>query len=205
MKTWLCTILVLLSPACGLEQDISFDEAGTAPPEGPYVSVVWADNEMPVFLDPLDKIVVQERLVCLLWDVLLAAGLEEEELLAMRFDFESKNGFRPSQNGCDSLDGETLALGYLDSESLALLWDDTLGLRGCYWVTQTERILGEAVQKRPSAVLSLFRFDFFGLRLPLPLQSHPAQISFGIGDSTRGPTPPDITVLRHASLVRSSR
>lgn len=147
MKTWLCALLVLLCQACGLEQDISFDEPESSPPEGPCVTVLWGGNEDVVFLDSLDKVVFEERSVCLLWDVLLEAGLEEEEILSMHFDFESgEDGFRPSEVvGCDPLDGEILALGYLDPDSLALLWDDTLGLRGCYWVTQTAVILGEAV------------------------------------------------------------
>jgi hypothetical protein len=106
--------------------------------------VLWGENKEDVFLDSLDKIVVEERLVCLLWDVLLATGLEEEEILAMRFDFESENGYRPSQKGCDPLDGETLALGYLDRETLSLSWDRDLGLPGCYSVRETASILGEA-------------------------------------------------------------
>jgi hypothetical protein len=146
MKTWLCALLVLLCPACGLEQDISFDEPEASPPEGTYVTVLWGENEEKVFLDDLDKIPFQETLVCRLTDILLEAGLEEEEIRSMRFDFESEDGFRPSlKEGCDPLDGEILSLGFLDPESLALLWDDTLELRGCYWVTQTARILGETV------------------------------------------------------------
>jgi hypothetical protein len=144
MKTWLCALLVLLCPACGLEQDISFDEPEASSPEGPVVTVLWGINEEKVFLDDLDKIPFQGTLVCRLTDILLEAGLEEEEIRSMRFDFESEGGFRPSQKGCDPLEGESLSLGYLDPESLALLWDDTLGLRGCYWVTQTAQILGEA-------------------------------------------------------------
>jgi hypothetical protein len=145
MKTWLCAMLALLCLACGLEQDISFDDPAASPPDGPSVTVLWGENEVTVFLDLLDKVMIEERLVCLLWDVLLEAGLEEEEIHSMRFDFENENGFRPSQKGCDPLEGELLALGYLDPDGLALTWDATLGLRGCYWVTQTAYILGEGV------------------------------------------------------------
>jgi hypothetical protein len=129
--------------ACGLEQDISFDEPEAPLPEGPFVAVLWEENEVQVFLEDLDRIVIEDNLVCLLWDILLGAGLEEDDILSMRFDFESKDGFRPSAKGCAPLEGETLAFGYLDPETLNLLWDSGLGLRGCYWVTETARILGE--------------------------------------------------------------
>jgi hypothetical protein len=193
-------ILAFVCLACGLEQDITFDEPETVPPAGPLVVVVWSEKEVDVFLDDLDKIQVDDTPVCLLWDILLAAGLEEEEILSMRFDFESENGFRPSQKGCEPLDGETLALGYLDPESMFLSWDSDLGLPGCYSVRETSRILGEAAEKRPSAVLSLLQFDLFGRPLS---QSRPAQISFGTGDRTGSPTPPRRRVLRHAPLGRT--
>jgi hypothetical protein len=195
MKMYWCLLLALVFLGCDLQQDISFDDPKAAPPGGPFVKVLWDKNEEDVFLDTLDKIVVQDRPVCLLLDILLGAGLEEEQILSMRFDFESEDGWRPSSVECGPLDGEVLVEnGFLDPdpESMALVW--SLGLRGCYWVTQLAKIHGEAVEKRPSAVLSLFRFDLFGLRLPLPLQSRPAQISFATGDSTRDPTFPDTTI-----------
>jgi len=151
MKTWLCALLVLLCQACGLEQDISFDEPGASPPEGPYVTVLWGGNEDVVFLDSLDKVLFEERSVCLLWDVLLEAGLEEEQILSMRFDFEGQvegeDPYRPSQRGCEPLAGEILARGYLDPEENGLLiWDSDLGLRGCYSVRGTVLILGESAE-----------------------------------------------------------
>jgi hypothetical protein len=145
MKTWLCAVIAFLCLACGLEQDISFDEPAPSPPDGPYVTVLWGENEVDVFLDLLDKVEIEGSSVCLLRDVLLEAGLEEEEIFSMRFDLESADGFRPSSVGCDPLEGEILAFGYLDPESMALQWDASPGLRGCYWVTQTAEIIGEAV------------------------------------------------------------
>jgi len=140
----LSLFLALTCPACGLQQDISFDEPEAASPEGPSVMAAWDGNEAEVFLNDLDRIVVEERPVCLLWDILLAAGLEEEEIRSMRFDFEAEDGFRPSSVGCEPMEGEDLALGYLDPDGMALIWDSSLGLRGCYWVTRIARILGEA-------------------------------------------------------------
>jgi hypothetical protein len=96
-----------------------------------------------VFLEELDRVVLEDTLVCPLWDILLAAGLEADDILSMRFDFESEDGFRPTSKGCEPLEGETLEFGYLDPETLNLAWDAELGLRGCYWVTGTARILGE--------------------------------------------------------------
>jgi len=131
--------------ACGLEQDITFDEPDEAPPEGNSVRVLWGENEEVVFLNDLDRIVFEDNLVCRLWDILLAAGLEEEEILSMRFDFESTDGFSPSSRDCEPLEGEILRDGgYLDPENMNLMWDSSLGLRGCYSVTDLARILGEA-------------------------------------------------------------
>ena len=143
MKIPVCLVLALACLACGLEQDISFDEPEDLPPEGPFVTVLWGGNKMDVFLDDLDKIVDQD--VYLLWDILLAAGLEEEDIFSTRFDFEGEDGFRPSSVGCDPLDGEILDRVYLDPEGMALVWDLSLGLRGCYRVAQLTRILDEAV------------------------------------------------------------
>ncbi len=146
---WVSLFFAWTCLACGLEQDITFDEPEKAPPEGPFVTVAWDENDgVPVFLDDLGKIVVEGSLVCRLWDILLAAGLDEEQILSMRFDFEGQvegqDPYRPSQKGCDPLEGEILDRGYLDPESRLLIWDSDLGLRGCYSVRGTVLILGEA-------------------------------------------------------------
>jgi hypothetical protein len=129
--------------SCGLEQDVSFDEPEAQPPEGPSLFVLWDENETEVFLNDLDKVLVEGSEVCILWDVLLAAGLEEAEASSLRFDFESKDGFRPSSMGCEPLEGETLQQGYLNPETLNLIWDDALGFPGCYSVRETRKIIGE--------------------------------------------------------------
>ena len=53
--------------------------------------------------------------------------------------------YRTHEEEASRVKEKILALGYLDPDGLALVWDSTLGVRGCYWVTQTARILGEAV------------------------------------------------------------
>ncbi len=143
-KAWLCSIAAIVCLGCGLEQDISFDEPEASSPESPSVTVLWDDNEGEVFLDDLDKSQVGDTPACPLWYILRAAGLEEEDILSMLFDFEAEDGFRPTSVGCDPLEGETLELGYLDPETMALVWDSSLGLRGCYRVTLLARILGES-------------------------------------------------------------
>jgi len=139
-------LLVLLAClACDLEQDITLEAPEDA--KGSSVSVLWDDKDVEVFLDPLNKVDFEGSSVCLLWDVLLAAGLEEQDILGMRFDFEGSDGFRPSSVGCALLEGETMEHGYLDPESLALLWDSDLNLRGCYWLRGVARFLGEPAQQ----------------------------------------------------------
>lgn len=132
--------------ACGLEQDITLEAPEENSPEGSSVGVFWDDQEAEVFLGPLDRVDFEGRPVCLLWDVLLAAGLEEQDILGMRFDFEGSDGFRSSSVGCSLLEGELMRHGYLDPESLALLWEADLHLRGCYWLNGAARILGEPAE-----------------------------------------------------------
>lgn len=144
MRTGLCSLAVLLCLACGLEQDISFDAPETPSPEGPSVTVRWDGNEAEVFLNDLDKVLVEGTPVCVLWDIVLAAGLEEAEILSLRFDFEATDGFRSSsKEGCEPLEGETLQQGYLDPESLFLSWDRALGFPGCYSVRELALIIGQ--------------------------------------------------------------
>ena len=132
-----------LVTACGLQQEITLDPEPSPPETGLSVLVEWDGRSEEVFLDNLDRLDLAGRSVVALWDVLVAAGLEVEGIPTRRFDFEAADGYRPSLKGCDPLNGETLAGGYIDPESLALLWEEDLGLRGCYWVTELARILAE--------------------------------------------------------------
>ncbi len=78
-------------------------------------------------LVPLDRIVENSGL-----------GIDMDRAV---FDFEGEDGFRPSQVDCAPLDGATLSRGWADMSTGTLVWDDSLGLRGCYSVSKAAVIL----------------------------------------------------------------
>ncbi len=68
----------------------------------------------------------------------LAAGLTKLE-----FDFEGDDGFHPSQKSkCATyITYAELAQGYLIPETRSLVWDDALGLPGCYSVKAVAKVI----------------------------------------------------------------
>lgn len=62
----------------------------------------------------------------------------------LQFDFEGDDSFHPSMKGkcAPYIPGAELAQGYLLPGSRSLVWDDALGLPGCYGVQSVARIIG---------------------------------------------------------------
>ena len=85
------------------------------------------DRRADLCLVPLDQVVEAAD---------LGIVLSETE-----FDFEGEDGFRPSQVGCAPLDGALLSRGWADMSTGTLVWDESLGLRGCYSVTKARAML----------------------------------------------------------------
>jgi len=57
------------------------------------------------------------------------------------YDFVAQDGFQPTQVECALIDGDTLAHGSVDMGTGTLVWDESLGLRGCYSVIHAVEIL----------------------------------------------------------------
>jgi len=136
----LSLLLAWTFAGCGSGQEVSFDPQK---PEAASIIVSVDGVEATVVLADLETVPFEDVQAYSLWDILLAAGLDEETLPSLCFDFEASDGFRPSSVGCECLAGETLELCYLDPAGLSLVWDASLGLRGCYWVREVAKVLGE--------------------------------------------------------------
>jgi len=66
----------------------------------------------------------------------------EADINTLVFEFVGSEGFRPSSKDCDNLPGTQLNGGYIDPISRKLVWDESLGLRGCYSVSDTTHMIG---------------------------------------------------------------
>lgn len=62
---------------------------------------------------------------------------------AVEFDFEADDGFRPStRDRCKTkITGAQLPQGYVLPETRTLVWDDALGLPGCYSVKLVAKVI----------------------------------------------------------------
>lgn len=65
------------------------------------------------------------------------------DLTKLQFDFEGDDGFRPSaRDRCKTLiTGAQIAQGYILPDTRTLVWDDALGLPGCYSVKLVAKVL----------------------------------------------------------------
>jgi hypothetical protein len=112
------------------------------------VTVEYDGQEETVELGDLAGELDGERCLVALPAVLQAAdlGIVLAEVAA---DFRADDGFQPSSVECAPLDGATLELGHIDRRTGSLVWDPSLGLRGCYSVQKVQAILVEDASPLP--------------------------------------------------------
>lgn len=82
-----------------------------------------------------------------------AQGKLAGDLTKLSFDFEGDDGFHPSsKDKCKkNLTGEQLGKGYIVPKTRALVWDDALGLPGCYNVHDVAKIIAvDATEGTPA-------------------------------------------------------
>jgi len=130
-----CTLWT--ASACG-------DDGDDAPPCDPSralsVTVTYGTDSQPVDLASLSG--TEDGDLCLvpLMDVVGAAGLGFDPD-ASYYDFVGGDGFRPTQVECVTVDASTLEQGWVDRVTGTVVWDDALGMRGCYSVTGAVEIV----------------------------------------------------------------
>ncbi len=133
--------LVWVLALVGLVPGCSQEEPDPCRPASPVtLLVVYGDASVPVDLGELQG--TREGSVCPvpLDRVVGAPGLPVDPASVV-VDFEAEDGFRPSSVDCPPLEGSLLSRGGADKGTGTLVWDPSLGLRGCYSVRQTRRIL----------------------------------------------------------------
>ena len=104
------------------------------------LTVTYGAESADVDLADLDGTLDGDRCRVPLVDVVTATNLGID-LASTYVTFEATDGFRPTQVGCSELPGSTLDDGDVDRPTGAILWDEALGLRGCYSVNQARAII----------------------------------------------------------------
>ena len=76
-------------------------------------------------------------------DKVWAASKTSASLANVEFEFEADDGFRPSaRDRCKTkIVGSQLPQGYVLPETRTLVWDDALGLPGCYSVKYVAKVI----------------------------------------------------------------
>jgi hypothetical protein len=104
------------------------------------MTVTYGAQSADVDLADLDGVLDGDLCRVPLVDVVTTANLGID-LASTYVTFEAADGFRPTQVGCSELPGTTLDDGDADRPTGAILWDEALGLRGCYSVNQARVII----------------------------------------------------------------
>lgn len=131
-------LLATAALACGSDQQV---DPGTPSGEGQSVDVIFESKTVAVSLESLQTVDYKGADVVPLADVWNAAhGSVSPASLA--FVFESDEGFKPSDKECADVPGTALDKGYLEKNTRNLVWDESLGFRGCYSVRGTKSITG---------------------------------------------------------------
>lgn len=72
-----------------------------------------------------------------------STGKLKDDVSTLEFDFEGSDGFHPSMKGkCSAnMAGAQLGMGSMVPETRNLVWEDSLGLPGCYHVHDVVKII----------------------------------------------------------------
>lgn len=105
------------------------------------ITVVLDSSAVTIDLNSLATTQYKGAALVLLSNVWTAAAFSVDRT-TLGFGFEADDGFTPASKGCADLPGVDLEKGYIDPASRNLTWDESLGLRGCYSVTGTNKMTG---------------------------------------------------------------
>lgn len=124
-------LALLLTPGCGGGDD---EPVPCDPSRAVSMTVSYDTDSEVVDLGTLTGSEDGDLCLVPLLDVVNEAGLGFDPD-ASYYDFVSGDGFRPTQVDCVTVDATTLKLGWVDRVTGTLVWDASLGMRGCYSVT----------------------------------------------------------------------
>lgn len=133
---------VLLASGCGDDQTVE-PGANQNPATGVILQVSHEGSSVPVDLGTLPTTSYKGVNLVKLSDVWAASQIGVDPT-TLEFELVSSDGFKPSSKGCVDLPGTAIDKGYIDPSSRNVSWDEVLGLRGCYSVTDTAQMNGHA-------------------------------------------------------------
>lgn len=109
---------------------------------GVVVKVEYSGSVVPVDLGVLSTADYKGLSLAKMSDVWVASGFSAD-LAKVQLDFEGDDGFHPSSKpSCQTaITGTMLEQGYIDPVLRNLLWDDALGLPGCFKVKGLARLI----------------------------------------------------------------
>jgi len=116
---------------------------------GATIQVTFEDQSADVGLDSLTITPYKGTDLVKLSDVWASAQISADANTLV-FEFVSSDGFTPSSKDCDPLPGDLLDRGYIHPTSRTLTWDESLGLRGCYSVTDTQQMRAQSPTEAPA-------------------------------------------------------
>lgn len=130
-------LVLLLAPGCGGDDD----PAPCDPSRAVSMTVSYESASEAEAVDLATLTGTEDGDLCLvpLMDVVDAVGLGFDPETSY-YDFVGSDGFRPTQVECVTVDATTLELGRVDRVTGTLVWDESLGMRGCYSVTEVVEI-----------------------------------------------------------------
>lgn len=135
-----------LATGCGQAVDngtpSSHADSGADSTAGASVTLIHGGESATVDLSSLTTVNYKDTAVVSLEAVWTAGGLGEAS--GLEFDFEADDGFHPSSKSkcAKNLTGAELPMGYIIPDTRSLVWDDSLGLPGCYSVQGVAKIIG---------------------------------------------------------------
>lgn len=146
------------APTTDATSEVATDAPVTDPDAAPdanpatTVTLVYGATTTKVDVSSLPTITYKGSPVVALSSI-WAAGKLHDDVATLSFDFEGDDGFHPSNKASCStnITGAQLAKGYMLPATRSLVWDDTLGLPGCYSVKAVAKLIGVDVTSAPDA------------------------------------------------------
>jgi hypothetical protein len=116
---------------------------GGADGSGVTIQVSYQSQAVPVDLGAIATSTWKGVNLVKLSDVWTSSQIASDRA-TLEFEFVADDGFKPSNKGCADLPGDALDRGYIDPASRNLIWDESLGFKGCYSVKNAAQMNAHA-------------------------------------------------------------
>lgn len=139
--------VVATSDAGDVDAGAELGDAGGDPSTAQNVGVEFGSQSTEIDVMSLERQDYRGTQVVSLTRVWEAANFGTD-VATLQFDFEGDDGFHPtSRDRCKTLiQGSQIPQGYILPETRTLIWDDALGLPGCYSVKGVAKIIASSAK-----------------------------------------------------------